>query len=133
MVPHIKHKERRNHKRVKLRNNVIATLRPGSINVGNIADISLSGLSFTYYHKKSPTIDPTEMDILIPDFIKGFFLQKLAIKTVWDIWVSKPIPISSSPIRKRGLLFQKLNQAQISDLELFIRSHSVRENPSDHF
>jgi hypothetical protein len=119
------HSERRNHERFKLRNNVIATLRPGSVKVGHITNISRTGISFSYYHNKKPTIEAAEMDILLPDFIKGFFLQKLAIKTVWDIFLSNSKHLDSSSNRKRGLAFQKLDQNQLSDLELFIRSYSV--------
>ena len=133
MVSHIKFTEKRCHRRYKLRNNVMAALRPGSIKAGQITDISRSGLSFSYYHKGKATIEPTEMDILLPDFTRGIFLRNLAIKTVWDTFLSKSPLFGSAPIRKQGVVFEKLNSTQISDLERFIRSYSAGNDIGNHF
>jgi hypothetical protein len=114
-------KERRNYKRKKTRENTFVLLWSDSMEMGQIVDISLRGLSFSYFIGEKKLGDVARLDIGLSS--GGFYLGSIPVKTISDIELAKSpsIPIA---IRRRGVQFKKLTEEQTSQLQDFLRSYA---------
>ena len=101
--------------------NTFVLLWSDSMEMGQIMDISLRGLSFNYFVGKEKLGDIARLDIGLSN--GGFYLGSIPVKTVSDIELAKSpsIPIA---IRRRGVQFKKLTDEQSSQLQDFLRSHA---------
>ena len=67
-----------------------------------------------------------ELDILVPDFIRGIFLERVPVKTVSDL----PAATFAAGehgydrMRKRVVSFENLTADQVGQLQSFIYSHA---------
>ena len=56
--------ERRKHRRIKMRGDAFAFLRPPVNKIGQLIDISFSGLSFNYFSKQEASMEANGLDLL---------------------------------------------------------------------
>lgn len=120
-TPVAESKERRNYTRKKTLENTFVLLWSDSMELGQIVDISLRGLSFSYFAGKGRLGDVARLDIGLSN--GGFYLGSIPVKTVSDIELAKSpsIPIA---IRRRGVQFKRLTEDQSSQLQQFLRSYA---------
>lgn len=95
-------------------------LRPQRM--GQIIDICLDGLSFSYVRNGLPANGPLALDILSAD--TGFYLKGLAFEPVWDQGAADEIDTEYVPLRHCGLRFQAPDPSQRRQLSLFMRQHT---------
>ena len=122
-----KQTERRKHKRFRVVDDTYANFGSSKYQC-SIIDISLEGLSFRYFSETreikgfSPT-DTGKLDIIkTNDHIS---IQQIPFETVYDIEVESENPWHSFKTRRRGLRFIRLTRKQRSQLESFIKEHTV--------
>jgi hypothetical protein len=131
--------ERRQHKRFQVHDGAFAVLRPRSdiwgqvIDiVGQIADISRTGLMFRYIAGENPSHEPFELDIVLAG--DGFRLDKIPFQTVSDVDVADESSFTPTTVRRQGVQFGALTHDQTAQLQHFILNHTtgtVRPNYSD--
>ena len=111
--------DRRRHKRFHVRETAFVVLRaPFSTNVGQITDISIDGLTFSYIDGVKRSNSYSELDILLSN--RSFYLDKIPFKTISDCKAPNKVPFSSIEMRRSGVQFGKLTPNQISQLKYFI-------------
>lgn len=112
--------EQRQHTRFPAIEGVIVALKPHAEILGQMIDISLSGLSFQYIDsalalKQSPS---SELMILLTK--PRFFLDRIPYRTVADFELANEFSFSSIPIRRRCVEFEVMSLDKRSQLEDFI-------------
>ena len=119
--------ERRRHKRLNVTGNPLAVMRPAPSRPGKLLCISKEAAEIIYCQVDGSCATATdELDILVPDFIRGIFLERVPVKTVSDL----PAATSTSgehgydQMRKRVLIFENLTADQVGQLQSFIYSHA---------
>ena len=100
-----------------------AVIKSKPIKMGQITNISKDGLAFHYIDRQDGSNSLFKMDILYAG--KGFYLDRMLFKPVFDIEVETEIPMNSFTIRKCGVQFGELNARQRSQLEYFICNHTL--------
>ncbi len=119
-------KERRQSARFKVKEGAYAISSSTKSNelLGQIIDISIGGLSFSYldYENKYESIETSDIDLFISG--TGFFFNNLLIKTISDIVPPDKHSFSSLPIRRRGIQFSDLSKQDKSNLNKFIRQYA---------
>ncbi len=90
--------------------------------LGEIVDISSSGLAFVSRSKKVGHDGPFELNIICSD---GFHISQIPCRTVSDCVIhDQPAPILGK-MRRIGVEFRSLSQEQEMELESFIKSHAL--------
>ena len=120
--------DRRRHKRFHVRDTAFVVFRapwPLATNVGQITDISMDGLAFSYIAGEKRSNSSSELDILLGN--RSFYLDKVPFKTVSDCKTPHKVPFSSIEMRRCGVQFGKLAPEQISQLKNFIWNHTTGE------
>ena len=115
----------REHIRLTPKQNAFAALGRGITTVGKINDISRGGLSFE--HISNLDLQEGHPDI-IDIFLAGneFYLSDIACTKIYDVPVSTGSVFAPSLITKRcGIKFNFLNDAQLEQLEYFLRAHTI--------
>jgi hypothetical protein len=67
-----------------------------------------------------------QIDVLVPDFIRGIFLEKIPVRTVSDLPVADPLSVREEGydrMRKRVVKFEGLTSEQFGQLQSFIYSY----------
>jgi len=95
---------RRRQRRIRIKEGVFAMASQPPV-MGEITDVSSSGLAFHYPSDQKLPSGPYELDILAMD--DGLRISRLPIKTAWDRRVSKGK-------RKQGIQFRNLTPRQRS-------------------
>ncbi|MFC1814264.1 hypothetical protein ACFL03_16395 [Thermodesulfobacteriota bacterium] len=113
--------ERREHKRFKAKEGAFAVLTSDN-KLGQIQDISKSGLTFQYIGHGEPSSGSTEMEIF--STVYDFYLNKVPVKSVVDIEVDSNIPFSSVPIKQLKIQFGEMTPIQSTLLDYFIQNHT---------
>lgn len=117
--------ERRRQKRLGVTGNPLAVMRPAPACPGKLLRISDAAAEIIYRQVNGACEKPTdELDILVPDFTRGLYLERIPVKTVVDQ------PAASSPtdaagdrgLRKRVVSFGKLTADQLGQLRSFMSS-----------
>jgi len=112
--------ERRLHHRIPATS---GTLVLNNMIFGDLIDISLSGLSFTYRGDKSESMhDFLELDILCGSH--AFFLREIPCQTMSDIKILSD-PESIITVRRRGVQFVNPATQQRAMLERFCSCHEL--------
>jgi hypothetical protein len=118
--------ERRRHKRHAVSGNPLAVMRPAPSRPGKLLCISSAAAEIIYCQVNGSCDAATdELDVLVPDFTRGIFLERIPVKTVSDL----PAPPSAArehdyeKMRKRVVSFEKLTPDQLGQLQSFIWSH----------
>ncbi|MCB2183711.1 MAG: PilZ domain-containing protein [Desulfobulbaceae bacterium] len=107
MEKEISFKERRKHKRFIMRDGTYAFLRPPANKLGQIIDISMSGLAFSYFSTNGASLESAGLDVLADE---GVFLENLPIKTVNDFVLPNEQPFSQITMRRRCVKFKSLSR-----------------------
>ena len=116
-----KTKERREYQRFRVQEGTFAVFGPDSNKIGQIIDISMGGLAFHYMSGEEPN-GSKELNIFLAE--SSFYLRKIPFRTVWD-QDTRQVPFSSIDIRRCGVEFGSLSEAQSSQLESFIDDHTL--------
>jgi hypothetical protein len=122
-----KTQERRRHKRLTVAGNPLAVMRPAPSGPGKLLRISKEAAEIIYCQVDGSCETATdELEILVPDFIRGIFLERVPVKTVSDL----PAAPSAAGehgydrMRKRVVSFENLTADQVGQLQSFIYSHA---------
>ena len=114
--------ERRKHRRFRVPVGVFVSFRPDNSRLGEIIDISLSGLSFRYLASGGPANGSRRLNIFLTEH--GFCLDDLAFETVSDVGTYE-IPFTPVTMRRSGVQFEALTEDQTSGLEYFIQHFAL--------
>ncbi|MFC1813752.1 hypothetical protein ACFL03_13790 [Thermodesulfobacteriota bacterium] len=114
--------ERRKHKRLKAKEGVFALLTSDN-KMGQIQDISKSGLTFQYIGHDEPLSGSTEMEIF--STVYEFYLKKVPVKSVVDIEVDGDIPFSSVPMKQLRIQFGAMTPIQSGLLGYFLQHYTL--------
>jgi len=116
--------ERRRFKRFKVKEGAFAALMPDSKKLGQILDLARGGLAFVYIDP-GEAADGSELQIVVTE--NKFYLSKLPVHLVSDIWVPNKLPINPIFVRRQGVQFGELTPEQTSLLDSFIRQYTIGE------
>ena len=112
--------ERRRCRRVVVRDSALAVIQSTpTILLGQIKDISMSGLSFSCLYSDAQSVEATTLDIFLPD--EKLHLRGLKFRTVSDFIVPNENPFSTVIMNRRSIQFEKLTDQQKSQLEHIIQ------------
>jgi hypothetical protein len=117
--------ERRQQPRFKAVEGVFAALVNHHSKLGQIRDISRTGLSFRYIDHGDPSGEARELKIIIGS--GGLYLDKLPFTKINDFEIKNERSFSSLKMRQIGLQFGKLTPQQQIHLENFIQNHTAGE------
>jgi hypothetical protein len=116
--------ERRKHKRFHAEDGTFAVLGPRSGKIGQVMDISMGGLAFSYVAGEDQPNRSYKLGILLAEH--SFNLTKIPFETIWDK-EAEQLPSSSLRMSRCGLQFGELTRNQKSQLEYFIQSYTEGE------
>jgi hypothetical protein len=116
--------ERRAYKRYPVQKNAFVILRNGSINAGQITEISLGGMVFRNICKNGSAPGACEIDIMLADFTDAFVIRNLHVQSVADRGISEKLPIGSTQLKKQAIRFGNLSPGQTSRLKYFIQFYT---------
>jgi hypothetical protein len=114
--------ERRKHKRSQVTEDTFVALGHHYSKIGQVKNISMDGLTFTYIADGKPLSQSFQLDIFLID--RTFRLQAVPFKTISDV-KSDGIPFSSVIMRECTVQFEELTSQQKDELEYFIHNHSM--------
>ena len=137
--------ERREHKRLKVKDGSFAVLRsrraiPGQMNgesmdnaelgelstkLAKIIDISGNGLAYYYIESQNRSNELVELDLIFAN--DAFYLGKILIKRVVDFTIDPTSRLSSFVIRRCGVQFSQLKLNQRTRLDYFLRNYTTNE------
>jgi hypothetical protein len=117
--------ERRKHRRFKVKDESFYILNPNSTELGEIIDISLSGLAFYHVKKQHWSTDIYELGVLFGD--NDTIIDDLPLKSVSERAMAPGLPDNASTIWRRSVEFGDLTSEQTAQLENFILLHTTEE------
>jgi hypothetical protein len=118
--------ENRKFKRFKVKDLSFALLKSSFYEeLGEIIDISKGGLAFKYLVGENQIKEAVELDIILAH--NGFHIKKLPCKTISDFEIINEIYFSSLKMRQHSIEFGELDNNQISELDYFIKQHTISE------
>jgi hypothetical protein len=120
-----KWKERRVHRRYKVKTQVFAALASHCL-IGQIKNISKGGISFTCLASLKPDSRTFEIEIFTQD--DQFHLREIPFKIVSELDVEDRIPSSSLQKKQINGVFLELTDSQVSQLEHFLKNFIVAED-----
>ncbi|MFH1216097.1 MAG: PilZ domain-containing protein [Pseudomonadota bacterium] len=97
--------DRRRHKRYVMCDGTYAFLRPPANKIGQIIDISMSGLAFCYFSTNGASRDAQGLDLLVEE---GLCLEDIPYTTVNDFILPNEQPFSQITMRRRCIKFGSL-------------------------
>jgi hypothetical protein len=103
--------------------NPLAVMRPAPACPGKLLRISDQGAEIVYPQVNGACEKATdELDILVPDFTRGLYLERIPVKTVVDQPAASPPTDAAGDrgLRKRVVSFSKLTSDQLGQLRSFI-------------
>ena len=125
-------KENRKYARYQVPEGSFVTLGPSSAIMGQILDISMGGLAFRYInnHSKTP-IQESYADIYLTE--GDLCLASVPIRAVSDFdapdtvtcKADGPLPVSCRGMRRCGVEFGEMTEAQMAQLTQCIQSQSI--------
>ena len=115
--------ERRKHKRFKAKEGAFAALTSDN-KMGQINDISRSGLTFQYIGHDESSSGSTEVEIF--SAVADFYLKKVPVKSVMDIQVDGNIPFSSVPMKQLRIQFGRMTPIQSGLLDYFLQNYTLK-------
>ena len=119
-------RDRRKQKRFKAVNGAFAAVRQKSNQLGQIKDISFSGLAFTYLANEGAINGARALDIFVTKH--RLYIKDIPFELVRDSQVEKESPFSTVPVRQQGVQFGKLSSEQRSQLMHLMQHHTVGES-----
>ena len=119
--------ERRKQKRFSVSNGAFVALRPDYLKVGQVKNIGMDGLAFTYLMDDGKPDQSFELDIFLAD--QTFWLEGVPFTIISDFRIDG-IPFSSIRTRQMHVQFRDLTPDQKAHLEYFIQNHTSGEEKS---
>jgi hypothetical protein len=117
--------EQRKHKRFSVSNGAFVALRPDYLKVGQLKNLGMDGLAFTYLINDGTAPDQSfELDIFLVG--RTFFLKDMPFRTISDV-ARDGILFSSVRTRQMRVQFGDLTSHQKAQLEEFIQNHTNGE------
>ena len=119
--------ERRKNKRYKAVEGAYAVISPNSNKIGQIIDISMSGLCFKYINtenKSEEYINRNEESIFLSSI--KYYVGDIPFQTIADYEITDTPSFSSMKVRKRHVKFTDLTFKQLFDLDHYLK-HNVSE------
>ncbi len=117
--------EQRKHKRFSVSNGAFVALRPDYLKVGQVKNIGMDGLAFTYLMDDGKSPDQSlALDIFLAD--QTFRLEGVPFTIISDFHIDG-IPFSSVRTRQMDVQFGDLTPYQKAHLEYFIQNHTNGE------
>jgi len=123
----LKTTERRGSERCFVTGKPLAVMRPAPSRPGRLLRISRDAAEIVYCSAERSTEPMTaEIDVLVPDFIRGIFLEKIPVTTVSDLPASDLAVKENGydQLRKRVVRFERLTPEQLGELQSFIYSYA---------
>jgi hypothetical protein len=117
--------ERRGRERFLVTGNPLAVMRPAPSRPGKLMRISRDAAEITYFSIEGSNEPMTaEIDVLVPDFTRGIFLEKIPVSTVSDLPAPESVVREEGydMMRKRVVKFESLTAEQFGQLQSFIYS-----------
>jgi hypothetical protein len=93
--------------------------------MGEIIEISLGGLSFSYIEKEADLTEASELDILFVD--EGFHLRQLPFKPVLDTAIIDSNRVRTLPMKRQTVKFKGLSELQKKQLEYVLKNFTIGE------
>jgi hypothetical protein len=118
--------ERRGEERFFVTGKPLAVMRPAPLRPGKLMRISRDAAEIIYCSIEGSNESMTsEIDVLVPDFTRGIFLEKMTVSTVSDLPAPESVVREEGyeMMRKRVVKFERLTSEQIGQLRSFIYSH----------
>ena len=94
--------------------------------IGQIKNISRSGLTFQYVGDGEPSSGSTEMEIF--STIYDFYLKKVPVKSVVDVEVDGDIPFSSVPMKQLRIQFGEMAPIQVGLLGYLLQHYTLKQD-----
>ncbi len=116
--------ERRKHKRFKAKETTYILLKPQSIRMGQIADISKKGITFHYINTG------TQSERFLHSFELSLFLSEgdhylsMPIQSISKFEIADRFPYSSVTMKRSFIKFGKMTQQENSQLKYFLKNHT---------
>ena len=107
-------KERRQHQRHQVKSGSISFKDKS----GEIIDISMGGLAFSYVDRDDWSLESFDRGMLLGE--KELCLEEVPLKVISDCAINSGLSI----IRRCGVKFEKLTPKQLAQLEYFIWANS---------
>ena len=117
--------ERRKEKRYKVANGTFASIGEKPGNLGQINNISSSGLAFKYLANEANSDGARLMDVFIKD--NSFYMKNIPVKTVYDVELAKEDPCSTVILRQQSVTFGKLTDEHLSMLMHLLQHRTLGE------
>ena len=144
----VKDKDRRAHKRLRVKKDAFALIKPFSVKqirvvdrsmgqiacaiyrskptrFGRVNNISMDGLSFDYIVGEEESSQSLVLDILLAD--RGFYLTNLTFKTICDVKVAADFSMDPIKVRRHHVRFERPAPAQIRKIQYFIQHYGSCE------
>ena len=115
--------EKRRQVRYEAMDGAIVALNPKAEILGQMIDIGLGGLSFRYIESVTDPAPSTELVILLNK--PRFFMDRIPYRMVTDHELPNEFIFSAVPVRRMGVEFGDLTEAQRAQLEDFILYCSI--------
>jgi hypothetical protein len=115
--------ERREHGRFRVEDGNFAVLSPEFCVLGQILDISRSGLAFRYVASNVRSHECAELKILKTD--GSCSCDRIPFKTIWDCSMPQDFSLDSLTLRHCGVQFGKLGDDRKFDLKYFIENYTT--------
>lgn len=126
--------ESRKHKRYKVKKGIFAVLGQECSRLGQVIDISMGGLSFSYAAVKTRSVDSTDMIFLfdkkdsdVNNLSYKFNTRIISEKKVSEDNIADPENPVNPKIRC-ALQFNDLPYHQEKWIETFLRNHTIEED-----
>ena len=106
-------------------NGAFAAVRQKPNQLGQIKDISSSGLAFMYLANEGATNGARALDIFVTKH--QLYIKNIPFQLVRDTQVEQESPFSTVPIRQQGVQFGKLSAEQRTQLVHLMQYHTEGE------
>jgi hypothetical protein len=116
--------DRRRNRRYSVDKGVLVAPDSNVRRLWQVLDIGKGGLAFRYVSGDGELTTSSELDIVTGD--TRFLLERIPFESISDSELSDD-PVSNRKVRRHGVQFGDLNDTQVKQLEVLIRSHTVGE------
>jgi signal transduction histidine kinase len=114
--------ERRQHPRFTADSGAFVILQPNPTNQCKLLDVSLSGLSFSYYDAEMSVERIVEVTIRTAD--NGCSVSDLSCETMSEVATESEADPAAVSAKRRGVQFRSLTPVQVDQLRYFIQNNT---------
>jgi hypothetical protein len=113
--------DQRQYNRFRVPKRVFVALRSHDVKVGQVIDMSVDGLAFSYIPREELSSGPFELQVFFADNV---YVYRVPFKTIWDK-EAEQLPSSTVRVRRCGVQFGEMAPHHISQLECFVENHTI--------